>query len=250
MPLVGTASVRGSSHTDVWTVGSAGVAHYDGSQWARVANVDGQFGAVANASDGTIHIGGDDSLWVGTPTKQPAAVETVITPSAAASRVEPKPLSVAALERGFRVTRVTVRPAGQPPLKTALGVATLSSNKPGGPLWLYDRTRCRLEGGAHPPSIVVGTGGGGKPEWHAVCRWDARSGAGVAGASIPLELGLVWVSHVGIDRVLGYGLKYRDGFHHSSTACTQTTLPCASLVLDAPVTTAGRWCRSQPWRRC
>ena len=29
------------------------------------------------------------------------------------------------------------------------------------------------------------------------------------------QLGLVWVSHVGIDRVLGYGLKYRDGFHHT-----------------------------------
>jgi len=32
---------------------------------------------------------------------------------------------------------------------------------------------------------------------------------------LTLQLGLVWVSHVAIDRVLGYGLKYEDGFHHT-----------------------------------
>ncbi len=32
---------------------------------------------------------------------------------------------------------------------------------------------------------------------------------------LPTQLGLIWVSHVGIDRALGYGLKYADGFQHT-----------------------------------
>jgi hypothetical protein len=30
-----------------------------------------------------------------------------------------------------------------------------------------------------------------------------------------MQLGLIWVSHVGLDRALGYGLKYPDGFHYT-----------------------------------
>jgi Domain of unknown function (DUF4260) len=26
-------------------------------------------------------------------------------------------------------------------------------------------------------------------------------------------LGLIWIAHIGMDRMLGYGLKYRTGFH-------------------------------------
>ncbi|MET0541202.1 MAG: DUF4260 domain-containing protein [Variovorax sp.] len=29
---------------------------------------------------------------------------------------------------------------------------------------------------------------------------------------VSLALGLVWLAHIGFDRMLGYGLKYRDGF--------------------------------------
>lgn len=33
--------------------------------------------------------------------------------------------------------------------------------------------------------------------------------------SLLLALGLVWLAHIGIDRVLGYGLKYGDGFQNT-----------------------------------
>jgi hypothetical protein len=37
--------------------------------------------------------------------------------------------------------------------------------------------------------------------------------AGVlAGASVLTQLGLIWLAHIGIDRVLGYGLKYPTAF--------------------------------------
>jgi hypothetical protein len=33
--------------------------------------------------------------------------------------------------------------------------------------------------------------------------------------SIVLVLGLVWLSHIGMDRMLGFGLKYSDRFQHT-----------------------------------
>ena len=30
-----------------------------------------------------------------------------------------------------------------------------------------------------------------------------------------LALGLVWLAHIGLDRLLGYGLKYDDSFQHT-----------------------------------
>jgi hypothetical protein len=46
------------------------------------------------------------------------------------------------------------------------------------------------------PAIMVGVG------W-----WQARP--------IVLALGLVWLAHIGMDRLLGYGLKYDDNFQHT-----------------------------------
>lgn len=46
------------------------------------------------------------------------------------------------------------------------------------------------------PALVVGLG------W-----WRAMP--------IVLALGLVWLIHIGMDRVLGYGLKYNDGSQHT-----------------------------------
>lgn len=34
-------------------------------------------------------------------------------------------------------------------------------------------------------------------------------------APVVLALGLVWLAHIGVDRVLGYGLKYDDSFQHT-----------------------------------
>ncbi len=34
----------------------------------------------------------------------------------------------------------------------------------------------------------------------------------IAGAELAVQLGLIWIAHIGIDRALGYGLKYPTGF--------------------------------------
>jgi hypothetical protein len=37
--------------------------------------------------------------------------------------------------------------------------------------------------------------------------------AGVlAGADVPIQLALIWLTHIGVDRLLGYGLKYPTAF--------------------------------------
>jgi hypothetical protein len=34
----------------------------------------------------------------------------------------------------------------------------------------------------------------------------------LAGASLPVQLALIWLAHIGADRLLGYGLKYPTAF--------------------------------------
>lgn len=34
----------------------------------------------------------------------------------------------------------------------------------------------------------------------------------IANAEIPVQLGLIWITHIGVDRAIGYGLKYPTGF--------------------------------------
>ena len=34
-------------------------------------------------------------------------------------------------------------------------------------------------------------------------------------ASLATALGLIWLAHIGLDRMLGYGLKYDDDFQHT-----------------------------------
>ena len=39
------------------------------------------------------------------------------------------------------------------------------------------------------------------------------AGVGViAGAEIAVQVGLIWLTHIGVDRAAGYGLKYPTGF--------------------------------------
>jgi hypothetical protein len=33
--------------------------------------------------------------------------------------------------------------------------------------------------------------------------------------SLVLALGLIWIAHIGVDRLVGYGLKYGDHFQHT-----------------------------------
>ncbi len=35
----------------------------------------------------------------------------------------------------------------------------------------------------------------------------------IAGSTLALALAAIWAAHIGLDRALGYGLKYEDGFH-------------------------------------
>ncbi len=37
-------------------------------------------------------------------------------------------------------------------------------------------------------------------------------GGVVAGSALPLQLALIWLVHIGVDRLLGYGLKYPTDF--------------------------------------
>jgi hypothetical protein len=34
----------------------------------------------------------------------------------------------------------------------------------------------------------------------------------IANAELAVQIGLIWITHIGIDRALGYGLKYPTGF--------------------------------------
>jgi len=41
----------------------------------------------------------------------------------------------------------------------------------------------------------------------------ALAGVGViVGAETAVELGLIWLTHIGVDRAVGYGLKYPSSF--------------------------------------
>jgi hypothetical protein len=42
-------------------------------------------------------------------------------------------------------------------------------------------------------------------------------------ASLASALGLVWLAHIGMDRMLGYGLKYDDDFQHTHLSSPQQT---------------------------
>ena len=34
----------------------------------------------------------------------------------------------------------------------------------------------------------------------------------LAGADVPVQVALIWITHIGVDRAIGYGLKYPTGF--------------------------------------
>lgn len=42
----------------------------------------------------------------------------------------------------------------------------------------------------------------------------AAVGLGVGGTSVP-SLAAIWLAHIGIDRAVGYGLKYASNFKHT-----------------------------------
>ena len=40
----------------------------------------------------------------------------------------------------------------------------------------------------------------------------------LAGSDLAMSLGLVWLAHIGLDRAIGYGLKYPEGFKDTHLA--------------------------------
>ena len=56
-------------------------------------------------------------------------------------------------------------------------------------------------------------------------------------------LGLVWLAHIGMDCLLGYGLKYNDNFQHThlSWKASRPRAPAATTPIATPtgVATAG-----------
>jgi hypothetical protein len=52
--------------------------------------------------------------------------------------------------------------------------------------------------------------------YNAVHTYLVPVGVGVFGvatnADLAVQLALIWLAHIGVDRLLGYGLKYRTGF--------------------------------------
>jgi hypothetical protein len=34
----------------------------------------------------------------------------------------------------------------------------------------------------------------------------------LADADVPVQVALIWITHIGVDRAIGYGLKYPTGF--------------------------------------
>jgi hypothetical protein len=48
---------------------------------------------------------------------------------------------------------------------------------------------------------------------HTLALPVALAAIGVlADADVAVQVGLVWIAHIGVDRAIGYGLKYRTGY--------------------------------------
>jgi hypothetical protein len=57
----------------------------------------------------------------------------------------------------------------------------------------------------------------GAPAYNIVHTYALAVPLALAGywlaSPVALAIGLIWIAHIGMDRMLGYGLKYRTGFH-------------------------------------
>ena len=86
----------------------------------------------------------------------------------------------------------------------------------GGPWWLFavlflapDLSFAAYLGGARIGAVVYNA-------MHTTLVPAALLLAGFAlDQALLLQLAIIWLAHVGIDRALGYGLKYSDAFNHT-----------------------------------
>ncbi|RLM68171.1 DUF4260 family protein [Halorubrum sp. Atlit-8R] len=95
-------------------------------------------------------------------------------------------------------------------------VATATYFTIGGPIWLFvvlalapDVSMLAYLGGARVGSTVYNV-------FHTYLAPAALGVVGVWFTVTPLTLiALVWAAHIGVDRAVGYGLKYPTGFKHT-----------------------------------
>ena len=105
-----------------------------------------------------------------------------------------------------------------------------------GPVWLFvllalapDVSMLAYAAGSRTGSVVYNA-------FHTPLAPLALGAAGVwLGATPAVWVALVWAAHIGVDRAVGYGLKYRTGFGHThlSPERTGSTDETGSALADA-----------------
>lgn len=48
-----------------------------------------------------------------------------------------------------------------------------------------------------------------------ICPFVVAAIGTTVGEDVLIQIALVWTAHIGLDRAIGYGLKYGDGFKHT-----------------------------------
>ena len=86
------------------------------------------------------------------------------------------------------------RQSGTAPDMTASAPGDIAA-RPDGTVTGVPRRWLRLEGAVRPAAMI------------GLAWWQSRP--------VVLALGLIWRAHIGLDRLLGYGLKYDDHFQHT-----------------------------------
>ena len=108
----------------------------------------------------------------------------------------------------------------------ALAGATLAYGALGGSWWLYGGLLLA------PDLAMLGYLAG--PRWGAAAYNAAHTtlaplalglAAWLAGSSLLGGLALIWAAHIGMDRAVGYGLKYASGFKATHLSVTPSPAP-------------------------
>ena len=94
-----------------------------------------------------------------------------------------------------------------------LVAASVAYGHQGAGWWLYivlflapDLTMLGYLGGPTVGAILYNVG-----HWYALALACIAYGT-ISQSSTALAIGLIWAAHIGLDRALGYGFKYADGF--------------------------------------
>ena len=89
-PVTGADQLWGSGPDDVWLAGTGGLAHYDGTRWARVADVEGPLSEVFGRH-GEVWAAGESGVWRIDWTWPPLPPELVDSPQLIDAQGRPLP---------------------------------------------------------------------------------------------------------------------------------------------------------------